>query len=66
MRGLARTETHAKRWHTKMIGTSRSMTYFFCSTCQRPQPRRHLCDPVLQQSKDPEYTNAVYDRILSP
>eukprot|EP00973_Karenia_brevis_P038038 5244564-Karenia_brevis.AAC.1 len=37
-----------------------------CSTCQRPQPRRHFCDPLLKQSKDPDYTDAVYKCVLCP
>eukprot|EP00973_Karenia_brevis_P015934 2178796-Karenia_brevis.AAC.1 len=36
------------------------------STCPRPQSRRHFCDPVLKQSKDPEYADAVYERVLRP
>eukprot|EP00973_Karenia_brevis_P068538 9532221-Karenia_brevis.AAC.1 len=39
---------------------------FFCSKCHRPQSRRHFCNPVLKQSKDPEYADAVYHHVLSP
>ena len=67
MSPAAQTRQHAMPWRNKMISSSKSMTYlFFCSTCQRTQPRRHSCDPILKQPKDRDYAAAVYDRILCP
>ena len=39
---------------------------FFCSTCQRPQSRRHFCDPILKEPKSTDYSEAVYECILCP
>ena len=39
---------------------------FFCSTCQRPQSRRHFCDPMLKEPKSTDYSEAVYACILCP
>ena len=38
---------------------------FVCKTCQAPKPRCHLCNPVSNQSKDPEYYDALNDTIIS-
>ena len=43
------------------------MTYLFSAA--RVDDHSHgvaSCDPVLKQSKDPDYADAVYDRVLSP
>ena len=57
---------HAIPWRNKKKYFKIDDLSFFCSTCQRTQPRRHFCDPILKQPKDPDYVDAVYDRILSP